>query len=282
MRLSRGSGVPPEPDAATGRAEVMTITLKSAAEIELMRQAGRVVHRVLSRLAEMAQPGVTTADLDAEAGRLISQAGGVGLFRNYPNHRPGGPPFPGYICASFNEQVVHGIPGPRAIRPGDILSLDCGVRLAGWCGDSAVTVAVGAVDPRVARLVEVTRQTLQLAIDLVRPGRRWSQLARAMQKHVENAGFSVVTQYVGHGIGRQMHETLKLPNFWSRQWAGEDFELAEGMTLAIEPMVNLGRPEVVDLDDDWTVVTRDRQPSAHCEHTVAVRPYGADVLTDGR
>ena len=248
-----------------------------------MRQAGRLVHRVLARLSEMCRPGVTTAQMDAEAARLTAEAGGQGLFKDYPNHRPGGPAFPGYICASFNEQVVHGIPGSRAAREGDILSLDYGVRLAGYCADAAVTVSVGAVSPAVARLVETTRRTLELAIDMVRPGRRWSQVARAMQSFVEGAGFSVVTDYVGHGIGAEMHEPPRgVPNFWSRQWADQDFDLAEGMTLAIEPMVNMGRSAVVLTEDQWTIVSRDRLPSAHFEHTVAVRAGGADVLTDGR
>ena len=141
---------------------------------------------------------------------------------------------------------------------------------------------IGQVDPRAARLVDVTRQALQVAVEAVRPGCYWSQIAKAIQRHVEQAGCSVVVDYVGHSIGQEMHEGLKLPNFWSRQWASEDFRLAEGMTLAIEPMVNLGRPDVENGDDDWVVVTKDRQPSAHFEHTVAVRSQGADVLTDGR
>jgi methionyl aminopeptidase len=260
----------------------MVQAIKTAEQIEQMRSAGRVVHDVLARLAEMSRPGATTAELDAEAARMLLAAGADGLFRNYPNHRAGGRPFPGFICASINEQVVHGIPGPRAIREGDIVSLDFGARLNGWCGDSAVTVMVGQVDPRAARLVEVTRQALNVAVGMVQPGRYWSQIAKAIQHHVEQAGCSVVTDYVGHSIGLEMHEGLKLPNFWSRQWASEDFRLAEGMTLAIEPMVNLGRPDVENGDDDWVVVTKDRQPSAHFEHTVAVRPNGADVLTDGR
>ncbi|MDD4889675.1 MAG: type I methionyl aminopeptidase [Phycisphaerae bacterium] len=258
------------------------IKLKTSAQIEQMRQAGRVVHGVLARLSEMARPGVTTGELDAEAARMLAQAGADGLFKDYPNHRVGGRPFPGYICASLNEQVVHGIPGPRAIRDGDILSVDFGARLDGWCGDAAVTLMVGQVPPKAARLVEVTRETLDLAIQMIRPGRMWSQIAKAMQRHVESAGFSVVTEYVGHGIGSEMHEAPKVPNFWARIWANEDFQLAEGMTLAIEPMVNAGRSDVTGADDDWTIVSRDRQPSAHFEHTVAVRPGGADVLTDGR
>lgn len=257
------------------------IKLKTSAQIDAMRQAGRLVHSVLARLTEMARPGVTTAELDAEAARMIAAAGAVGLFKDYPNHRLGGQAFPGYICASFNEQVVHGIPGPRAIREGDILSVDFGVRLAGWCGDAALTLVIGPVPERVARLVEVTRSALAVAIDMIRPGRMWSQVAKAIQRHVESAGFSVVTEYVGHGIGVEMHEAPKVPNFWSRVWASEDFQLVEGMTLAIEPMVNAGRPDVMGADDDWTIVTRDRQPSAHFEHTVAVRSGGADVLTDG-
>jgi methionyl aminopeptidase len=258
------------------------IRFKTAAQIEQMRRAGRIVHEVLVRLGELARPGVTTAELDAEAGRMTAAAGAVGLFKDYPNHRRGGRPFPGYICASLNEQVVHGIPGPRALREGDILSLDFGVQLDGFCGDAATTLKIGPVSPLADRLVELTRGTLALAIDMVRPGRMWSQIAKAMQRHVEQAGFSVVTEYVGHGVGSEMHEPPKVPNFWSRLWANEDFVLAEGMTLAIEPMVNAGVADVVSADDDWTIVTRDRKPSAHFEHTIAVRSQGADVLTDGR
>lgn len=259
----------------------MAIKLKSPREIELMREAGRILSRVLSRLAAMTQPGVTTAQLDAEAARMIAEAGALGLFKGVPNPHSGGRPFPGTICASFNEQVVHGIPGPRVVCDGDLLSIDCGVKLRGYCADSAITVPVGKVPPAGQLLVEVTRQTLELAIGMIQPGRRWSQIARAMQQKVEAAGLSVVTEYVGHGIGTDMWEPPKVPNFWSRAWANDDFELVEGMTLAIEPMVNMGGPEVMTGSDDWTIVTRDRQPSAHYEHTIVVTARGADVLTDG-
>ncbi|MCG3181107.1 MAG: Methionine aminopeptidase 1 [Phycisphaerae bacterium] len=257
------------------------IQLKSDREIELMRSAGRLVNAVLGRMREMVAPGVTTGELDREAERIIVEGGGEGLFKNYPNHKPGGPPFPSVICASVNEEVVHGIPGRRKLVEGDIISIDCGVRLAGYCGDSAVTLGVGQASEDATRLMEVTRRTLELAISMLAPGRFWSEVAKAMQACVEDAGFSVVTEYVGHGIGMRMHEPPKVPNFWNRHWVGEDFELREGMTLAIEPMVNLGRADVKNARDEWTILTRDGRPSAHFEHTVAVRATGPDVLTDG-
>ena len=257
------------------------IQLKSRQQIELMRQAGRVVNQVLARLVEMARPGCTTGALNAEAERIIAAAGGDGLFKNYPNHRPGGPPFPGVICASVNEEVVHGIPGPRVLVEGDIVSVDCGIRLAGYCADAATTVPIGTVSGESARLIETTRTALELAIGMIRPGRLWSEVARAMQKYVEQAGFSVVTEYVGHGIGTEMHEPPKVPNFWDGRWDSEDFELLDGMTLAIEPMVNVGQSAVRSAADEWTILTKDQKPSAHFEHTVAVRADGAEALTDG-
>jgi methionyl aminopeptidase len=258
------------------------IPLKSDREIELMRRAGRIVNHVLDRMRELVAPGVSTADLDAEADRMIAEAEAEGLFKDYPNPHPGGPPFPGVICSSINEQVVHGIPGSRALADGDIISIDCGVKLAGYCGDAAITLAVGRVDSERERLMRVTRETLEIAIERIRPGVYWSEVARRMQRHVADAGFSVVTHFVGHGIGTEMHEPPQVPNFWDKAWKGHDFGLVEGMTLAIEPMVNAGRADVRGASDNWTIVTRDGRPSAHFEHTVAVRANGSDVLTNGR
>jgi methionyl aminopeptidase len=259
----------------------VAIVLKSSHEIEKMRAAGRIVHRVLQQCQELCVPGVTTREIDEEAYRIFTAAGGRGLFKNYPTYRPS-EGFPSNLCISVNEVVVHGIAGDRKIQDGDIVGIDCGVQLDGWCGDSAVTVMVGNVRPEVRELCETTRHVLELAIENMRPGRTWSQVARLMQGYAERAGLSVVRDFVGHGIGQKMHEDPKVPNFVSRELIRHDIMLREGMVLAVEPMCNLGGKDVVTLDDGWTVITLDRQPSAHYEHTVAVTADGADVLTDGR
>lgn len=256
----------------------MAIKLKSPREIELMRQAGSVVHQVLSRMGEMVAPGVTTGDLDAEAERLTRELGADGLFKGVPGR---GGPFPGTICASINEQVVHGIPSKRVIRNGDIVSVDYGCRLDGYCGDAAKTFIAGEVDRDTDRLVSVTQRALQIAIESATVGGRWSEVAREMQKYIESEGFSVVREFVGHGIGREMHEDPKVPNFVSRDLLNRDILLEEGLVIAIEPMVAMGRPEVLVEKDGWTVVTKDSKPSAHFEHTVAVTADGVRILTDG-
>jgi len=186
------------------------------------------------------------------------------------------------LCISVNEQVVHGIAGDRVIEDGDIVSVDCGVAKDDWCGDAATTILVGGVGPKVRRLCEVTEHVLMLAIENIRPGRKWSQIARLMQNYAQQAGMSVVREYVGHGIGKKMHEEPKIPNYVSEYLRRNDIELREGMVLAIEPMCNLGSHEVMQMNDGWTVRTVDGQPSAHYEHTVAVTADGADVLTNGR
>jgi methionyl aminopeptidase len=229
----------------------------------------------------MAVPGVTTLELDLEAERLTLEAGAQCLFKGVPG-RYGAGPFPGATCISINEQVVHGIPSKRKIRDGDIVSIDFGVRLDGWCGDAADTFIVGDVLPDVRRLVAVTRTSLAIALEMIRPGEKWSNIAGAMQEYVEGEGFSVVREFVGHGIGTEMHEDPKVPNFVSSDIRTRDILLKEGMVLAVEPMVNMGRCEVDPAEDKWTVLTRDRKPSAHYEHSIAVRSGGADVLTDGR
>ncbi len=256
----------------------MAIKLKSPREIELIRQAGRVVSRVLSRLGEMVAPGVTTGDLDAEAERLTQQLGAEALFKGVPGR---GGPFPGTICASINEQVVHGIPSDRIIRDGDLVSIDYGCRLEGYCGDAAATFIAGRTDPQVRRLVSATRRMLEIAIEESAAGMMWSAVVRQMQKYVENQGFSVVREFVGHGIGRQMHEDPKVPNFVSRDLLKRDILLEEGLVLAVEPMVTMGSHEVLVEEDGWTVVTKDGKPSAHFEHTMAVTADGISVLTNG-
>jgi len=259
----------------------MAIRLKSKDEIEKMRAAGRVVRSVLNRVEEACKPGITTRELDEIGRETIEAQGAVGLFKNYPTYKPN-EGFPSNLCISVNEVVVHGIADDRVIKDGDIVGVDCGVKLDGWCGDSARTILVGNVDPKVREMCEATQQVLQLAIDNIKPGRKWSQIARMMQRAAESKGYGVVRDFVGHGIGANMHEDPKVPNFVSRDLIRNDIELREGVVLAIEPMCNLGTADVVTLADAWTVVTVDRQPSAHYEHTVAVTSDGADVLTDGR
>ncbi len=258
------------------------IVIKSPREIELMRAAGRLVHQVLRAIESQVRPGVTTAELNETASRTIREAGATALFLGVRNPQARFP-FPASICSSVNDEVVHGIPDNRPLVDGDIVKVDCGVRLKGYCGDSAYTFAVGSVSPRVQRLLDVTRAALDLAIAEMRPHLRWSRVAKAMQRLVEDAGFGVVREFVGHGIGREMHEEPKVPNYAERGARGMDFQLVPGMTLAIEPMVTVGRPEVEFKDATrWAVVTKDRSLAAHFEHTVAVTSDGVDVLTDGR
>jgi methionyl aminopeptidase len=261
-----------------GKTDV-AIERKTPEQLGRMRVAGRIVRRVLDRLGAMVSPGVTTEQLNAEAERLCEAYQAVPLFKGVPGRGQAGP-FPGAICASVNEEVVHGIPSPhRVLREGDIVSIDFGVSVGGWCGDATETFPVGRIAGDVRRLVDVTRNVLALAAGMVRPGRRWSHVARAMQEYVESEGFAVVREFVGHGIGARMHEDPKVPNFVSRELAARDIVLAEGMTLAVEPMVNMGAAEVELLADGWTVVTRDRRPSAHFEDTLAVTADGVEVLT---
>lgn len=255
---------------------------KRPQDLEKMRAAGRVVRKVLDTIGEKCQPGVTLRELDEVARQIIAESGGVGLFKDYPSATPGVQPFPGYICASVNEVVVHGIPDDRVVQDGDIVGVDCGVQLDGWCGDSAYTFMVGNVDPQVQRLCEVTQEVLRVAIENIQPGRNWSTIARLMEKKAKDAGYGVVEDFVGHGIGRSMHEAPQVPNYVSRELVRNDIVLTEGMVLAIEPMCNLGSKKVRTEGDGWTVVTVDGKAAAHYEHTVAVTANGADVLTDGR
>jgi methionyl aminopeptidase len=260
----------------------MAITLRSRREIELMRQAGAVVGDVLSQLQKIAKPGLTTGYLDGVALQMTAEAGADALFKGVrsPQARM---PFPGAICASVNEQVVHGIPSDSVtLREGDILSIDFGVRLNGYCGDAALTVPIGKISEENQKLVDVTQETLKIAIERMRPGVRWSEVARKMQRHAEAAGFSVVRDFVGHGIGTKMHEDPKVPNFVSDELLADDILLAEGMVLAVEPMINAGGYAVRTLGNGWTVVTKDGRYSAHFEHTIAVVKGGCEVLTRER
>ena len=246
------------------------IVCKSASEIERMRTANMLVADVLHELETLVAPGVTTADLDAAAEKLVRAAGAEPAFKGYRG-------YPATLCASINEEVVHGIPSKkRALGDGDIVSLDMGVKLNGFYGDSAVTVPVGRVSDGVLKLLKVTQEALELAIAQVRVGGRVSDIGHAVQRHVEANGFSVVREFVGHGIGSSLHEDPQIANYGE---PGRGPRLAEGMVLAIEPMVNMGRSAVKVLADGWTAVTKDGSLSAHFEHTVAVTRDGPLVLT---
>lgn len=258
------------------------VILKSPREIEIMRAAGRLVHQVLSELAATARIGSTTGEMDAIASRLIRDAGATPLFLGVKNQQARFP-FPACICASVNEEVVHGIPDDRPLKAGDIVSVDVGVRLNGYCGDSALTIPIGTPSPVIRRLLDVTKRSLQLALDESKPGVRWSKVARLVQNMIEDAGYGVVREFVGHGVGREMHEEPKVPNYVDRKSKSQDFLLVPGMTIAVEPMVTAGGYDVEFRDHDrWTVVTKDRSLAAHFEHTIAVTHDGIDILTDGR
>lgn len=246
------------------------IRLKSPDEIEKMRRAGRVVAQTLEALTAAIRPDKTSGEqLDALAEKLIHEAGGVPSFKGYRG-------YPSSICLSVNEQVVHGIPGKRVLQSGDIASIDLGVILDGYHGDSAITVAVGKADPEVERLLRVTRESLMAGIAKAAAGNHLQDIGAEVQRHAEQNGFSVVRELVGHGIGRDLHEDPQVPNYGK---AGMGLLLAQGMTLAIEPMVNQGTHRVNSLKDGWTVVTADGKLSAHFEHTVAITQNGPDVLT---
>jgi len=245
------------------------ITLKSEDEIEKMRASGAIVAGALRLVSERIAPGVRTGELDRLVEEYIVSEGGEPSFKGYNG-------FPGSICASINDQVVHGIPGERELKEGDIISVDVGVAMNGYHGDSAATFAVGAIDANGTRLLEVTRRALAKGIEMARPGNFLTDISHAVQMEAEGAGFSVVRKLVGHGIGRKMHEEPQVPNYGR---PGRGVLLREGMVLAIEPMVNAGGYDVRVLEDDWTVVTVDGSLSAHFEHTVAIRADGPDILT---
>ncbi len=246
------------------------IVCRSAAELEKMRDAGRLVGEVLTELTGLVRVGVTTAELDEAAEKRIRAAGAVPAFKGYHG-------YPATICASINEEVIHGIPsGRRVLNEGDVISIDVGASLDGYYGDSAVTLAVGQVSEDAATLLRVTEESLYKAIEQARPGSRVSDIGHAVQRHVEAFGFSVVREFVGHGIGQRMHEEPQVPNYGE---PGRGPRLVEGMVLAIEPMVNAGRQAVRVLADGWTAVTRDGSLSAHFEHTVAVTAGEPWILT---
>jgi methionyl aminopeptidase len=249
------------------------VICKSPRELEIMRAAGRIVWITLQELEAAARPGVATAELDALAERVIRSHGAVPSFKGYRN-------YPASICTSPNNQVVHGIPSRDTIlKAGDLLSIDLGAYLKGFHADSARTIAIGEISEEARRLVQVTEEALWKGIEKARLGGRIADISRAIQQHVESHGYSVVRELTGHGVGRRLHEELPIPNFTSP--AHPNPVLREGMTLAIEPMVNAGAPEVVVADDGWTIFTADGSLSAHAEHTVAIRRSGPDILTLG-
>ncbi|MEZ4218288.1 MAG: type I methionyl aminopeptidase [Myxococcota bacterium] len=250
------------------------IPIKTRAEIEAMRATGRHVAEILLELRARVEPGVTTAELDRHARRAIADRK---LRSSFLGYGPGGlPPYPAVVCVSVNEEIVHGIPGPRELKSGDVVSVDFGVELGGVHADSAFTMIVGDASEEAERLVEVTHESLYRGIEQMAPGQRLSDIGAAVQEHAEGGGYAVVRQFVGHGIGHAMHELPQVPNFGRR---GRGPRLLPGMVFAIEPMVNVGTHKVRMLDDEWTAVTADGALSAHFEHTVLVTENGPEVLT---
>lgn len=255
------------------------VRLKTREQMGLMRGAGRLVAEALAMCRRLAVPGCALSSLDSAVEEFFVSHGAQPLFKGYP----GKVPYPGSTCLSVNEQVVHGLPGPRQLQDGDLLKVDTACRLEGWCADAAVTLAVGTASAGKDRLRRVTEEVLQLAIRELAAGLKnrglWSEVARKMQLHAETAGFRMVTQYVGHGIGETMHEPPQVPNYLDRETLAGDFRLVPGLVLAVEPMVNMGVSQTKVLRDHWTVVTRDGLPSAHVEHTLGLTAEGVWVIT---
>ena len=245
------------------------IILKSADEVRRMRESGRIAARVRDAVARLVAPGVTTRELDASAARMMASMGARSAFLGYRG-------YPGHTCISIDSEVVHGIPGERRIELGQIVSLDVGVVYDGYVGDTALTVMVGVTDPETVRLVTATERALAAGVAKAVAGGRLSDISHAIEQTAVGAGFSVVRSFVGHGVGRKMHEEPQIPNYGP---PGCGPKLKVGMTLAIEPMVNMGVSEVDVMADGWTVLTADRKPSAHFEHTVAIGPDGPEILT---
>lgn len=250
--------------------------LRSSREIAQMRKAGLLVWQAHQIAAALVRPGVTTGEIDAAVDKFFIDRHAIPLFKGVP----GKVPFPASTCISVNDEVVHGIPGKRVLAEGDIVSIDTGCKYEGWCGDSAVTHPVGKIDAEIQRLLDVTKGVLDLAINLMGKRSRWSEVAAEMGTYVRDAGFSVVESFVGHGIGREMHEDPQVPNFVSAQLRRNgDFVLERGLVIAVEPMVNMGTKHVKSLPDYWTQATQDARPSAHFEHTIAIGDSGPLVLT---
>ncbi len=253
------------------------IVRKTAAELEKMRRSGLLVWQILQKLKEMVVEGLSTMELEVAAAKMMDEAGARPAFKGY--YVPAaGEAFKFVLCTSVNSEIVHGMPNPkRLLKKGDIVSIDTGVKLDGYYGDSAITVPVGEISDETKKLLQVTQDSLELAIDQVRSGKRLFDVCGAVEQHVKSNGFSIVREYVGHGIGTQLHEEPQVPNYVDRK--NENPRLKEGMVLAVEPMVNAGGPEAVVLKDKWTAVTKDGSNSAHFEHCVAVTENGPWVLT---
>jgi len=246
------------------------IPLKSEEDLKMLRDSGKILARIMRRLRDFITPGVRTAQIDALAEKLVMQEGALPAFKGYKG-------YPACVCTSVNEEIVHGIPGERELKTGDIISVDLGVNYRGYFSDAAVTLAVGRIEPKLKKLIAVAHRALFEGIKKARPGNHLSDISYSIQNYVEANGFSVVRQFVGHGIGLQLHEEPEIPNFGRPQ---EGPFLKNGMVLAIEPMINMGTWESEILANGWTAVTKDRMPSAHFEHTVALTAKGAEILTD--
>ena len=250
------------------------VYLKTDEEVELLRKANLLVGKTLAELAKAIQPGVTTKKLDTIADTFIRDNGATPTFKGFPN--PYGGPFPASICTSVNNQVVHGVPNDTPLQEGDIISIDCGTLLDGYCGDSCYTFAVGQISDEVQRLLTVTKEALYKGIEQAVVGHRLGDISYAVQSHCESYGYGVVREFVGHGIGREMHEDPQVPNYGRR---GNGMLLKNGLCIAIEPMITMGAKEIYMQEDHWGIVTRDKQPAAHYEHTVCVRKGQADILS---
>lgn len=247
----------------------MKIHRKTIEEVELMAEGGQKLATVLQAVAQAVRPGISTQELEEMADRLLREAGGEPSFKGFHG-------YPAATCISVNEEVVHGIPGTRVLEAGDVVGIDVGLRYKGFCTDTAITVPVGKISHEAQKLLDVTREALSIGLEQVKPGNRIGDISAAIQQYVEPFGYGIVRDLTGHGIGRSPHEEPSIPNFGK---AGTGPVIEEGMVLAIEPMVTLGRPEVKQLDDEWTIVTLDGSPAAHFEHTVAVTADGCQILT---
>ena len=250
------------------------IFLKTADEIELLRQSNLLVGRTLAEVAKMIQPGVTTKQLGEVSGECIRDDGAIRGCRGIPN--PYGSPFPGTLCTSVNDQVVHGIPNDIPLKDGDIVSVDCGTFMNGFCGDSAYTFCVGEVDPEIVKLLKVTKESLYKGIENAVHGKRLGDIGYSIQEYCEAHSYGVVREFVGHGIGKEMHEDPPVPNYGRK---GNGILIKNGLCIAIEPMITMGSPQIYMMPDCWTIKTRDGKPAAHFEHTIAIHHGKADILS---
>lgn len=253
----------------------MKIFLKTEEEIELMRAANRLVGATLAEIGKSVKPGVTTLQLDKIAEEYIRDKGGIPTFKGFPNPC-GGNSFPASICTSVNDVVVHGVPDDIPLEEGDIVSVDCGILLDGYNGDSCYTFCVGEVSEEIRKLLKTTKESLYLGIEKALPGRRIGDISYVIQSHCENEGYGVVREFVGHGIGKKMHEDPPVPNYGDR---GNGPQIRNGLCIAIEPMITMGSPKVFMTDDRWTIKTRDGKPAAHFEHTIAIHQGRVDILS---